>query len=215
MCAAESSISDAAVKRRCCTAWAYKKGFKVEPGWRWASTPSTSCAWLKLPDDPTQASTWPLALSSTSTAPSSTLCPCSSRRWRCRLCSATRCTSARSVVVMRLGRGCPGGHCASTRRAQCGAMPLLAGHRRALNTCSVRQRTAAQSGAGRCCKAARLCSTPQARCPTTGAVALGPRMRAAAMAASCPSNPCGALPNRVRLKASRPTNSPRKGTRLR
>ena len=51
------------------------------PGWRGAVTPSTSAAALSAPVEPTQASTSPLALSITTTAPSATLRPRSSRTW--------------------------------------------------------------------------------------------------------------------------------------
>ena len=47
---------DAAVMRRSAMAWAYRKGLSVEPGWRSASTPSTSAASLSSPEEPTQAS---------------------------------------------------------------------------------------------------------------------------------------------------------------
>ncbi len=44
------SISDAAVRRRSAARpGRTKRVSSVEPGWRWASTPSTSGAWLKLP----------------------------------------------------------------------------------------------------------------------------------------------------------------------
>ncbi|MNK75655.1 hypothetical protein D3C87_951980 [compost metagenome] len=88
ICADESSISEAAVMRFSARACAYSSGLSVEPGWRSAVTPSTSAAWLSGPEEPTQASTSPLALSSTTSAPSSTWRSRSSRRWRCRLSSA-------------------------------------------------------------------------------------------------------------------------------
>jgi hypothetical protein len=44
MLCAESSIKEAAVRRRSAIACAYKKGLSVEPGWRSAVTPSTSAA---------------------------------------------------------------------------------------------------------------------------------------------------------------------------
>ena len=59
-----------------------------------------------------------------------------------------------------------------------------------------------------------LFSTPQARSATRLALALGARTRAAVMAASRASSPCGALSNKVRLSASMPCISPRNGTRF-
>ena len=71
-CAGESCSSEAAVRRRSAMACAYRKGLSVLPGWRSAVTASTSAARLSSPLEPTQASTAPLALSSTTAAPSST-----------------------------------------------------------------------------------------------------------------------------------------------
>ena len=171
-CAGESSTSDAAVSRRWAMAWAYRNGLSVEPGWRSASTPSTSAAWLSVPDEPTQASTSPLALSSTTMAPSSTLRPASSRNCCCSACTAKRCSGARRVevtvcgvpsdraVVARVVAGAfalaaapapvPAAApccCASRRRAKCGATPALAAQLRRCSAPVTKRSSAPQSGA--------------------------------------------------------------------
>jgi hypothetical protein len=62
------------------------------------TSPSTSAASDRSPEEPTQALTSPLALSNTSTAPSSTLRPRNSASWLRSASMATRCTPASSVV---------------------------------------------------------------------------------------------------------------------
>ena len=242
--------------RRSAIACAYKNGLRVEPGWRSAVTPSTSAAALNSPEEPTQASTSPLALSSTTIAPSSTWRPRSSRKCCCRVCTAKRCSGARRLVVIAVGTVCDAAakervdavravdedaasdtgvadaaaRRAKTRRARCGAMPVLASNALRCSAAVVIRSSASQSGleasvgfpfaalfaaggsAAPCC----ICpSTSQARRATTPARALGARTSAAVMAASRSSRPCAALPNSVRLIASMPTSSPRSGTRFR
>ena len=213
-CAGESCSSDAAVSRRSAIAWAYRNGLSVLPGWRGAVTPSTSAAALSAPVEPTQASTSPLALSSTSTAPSVTLRPRSSRIWRCRLSTARRCSAPsrvlRSVSGMALAWA---GAEARRRRATCGATPSLGVNARRASATSACMSSATQSLATLTPRMAR--STPQARRASCPARALGARTSAAVMAASPSCRPCGALANRVRDSASMPTSSPRNGTRLR
>ena len=210
MAAGESCSSEAAVRRRSAMACAYSSGLRVEPGWRGASTASTSGLWLVRTDAPTQASTSPLALSSTSTAPSCTLRPASSCIWRCSCCTARRCKGAERVL-----RSCvPGGWPARRRRARCGAIPSLGDQAlRCITPAAYRPRLSHSTALrGVFCMMAK---TPQARRPTASGPALGARTSAAVMAASRASRPCAALPNSVRLSASMPTISPRKGTRLR
>ena len=211
-CAGESSSRLAAVRRRSAMACAYKNGLSVLPGWRSAVTPSTSAAWLNSPVEPTQASTSPLALSITTTAPSATLRPRSSRTWRCRVCRARRC-SGPSSVLGSVGGGAPSGAAASRRRARCGATPSLGDQARRDRATSACISSATQSTPAP--PARMVLSTPQARSATKAGRALGARTRAAAMAASLSCRPCGALANSVRLSASMPTSSPRNGTRLR
>ena len=111
------------------------------------------------------------------------------------------------------GTGAPAGSAASSRRAKCGAMPSAGGQARRARASSACMSSATQSLAA---PAGRIAlSTPQARCATRAALALGARTSAAAMADSLSVRPWGALANRVRDKASMPTSSPRKGTRLR
>ncbi|MNS67359.1 hypothetical protein D3C72_1006090 [compost metagenome] len=204
-------------------AWPYKNGLSVEPGCLGASTASTSSAWLSTPDDPTQASTWPVALSSTRIAPSCTLLVRSSCKCWFRVSTAKRCSGALSVV-RRLATPCGRdaailvSRCSrSAMRLKCGAMPLLASKARFLSATSVKNTTASQSTepAPTPVPARMSLRTPQARCPTCEGRAFGARTSAAATAASRSSSPCGALSNKVRESASMPTISPRNGTRFR
>ncbi len=186
--------------RRSAIACAYKKGLSVEPGWRSAITPSTSAAWLSSPDEPTQASTSPLALSSTTMAPSSTWRPCNSRRCCCRVCTAKRCSGARSVVRMRAG----GGAAAALRCASAPAAPHAARclrWRQQPRRCSAA--VANRSSAVAVARGLAPCRlhVPQhaagALRHLRPALALGARTSAAATAASRSSSPCAALPNSV------------------
>ncbi len=204
-------MSEAAVMRRSASACAYSKGLSVEPGWRIARTPSTSVARLSGPDEPTQASTSPLALSRTTSAPSSTCRPRSSSRWRCRVCSAKRWSGARRVdwIVAGTSPSAVRGALRTARWARCGAMPSVGSKDRRCRTAVVNMSSASQSGG---CLGSIARMTSHARCATTAGRAFGARTREAATAASRTSSPWGALSNSVRDNASMPTSSPRNGT---
>ena len=168
----------------------------------------------------------PLALSSTSSAPSCTWRCARASRWRCSKAVAWRCKGASSVVRSTLPAGC--GCCCNSFCAKCGASCACAsttGRRRAStwrvwmlarsqSRCSV-----ALSGGGRRCwravSSAMSRSMPQARAATRSGPALGPRSSATIMADSCRFSPCGHLPNSARDTAGSPTSSPRKLTRFR
>ena len=218
-------------------ACAYRKGLSVEPGWRGAVTKSRSGALLSRPLLPTQASVSPLSLSSTSTAPSCTWRPASSRSWRCSSAVARRCSGAESALRSRV----PGALSASRRWARCGAMPSLGAQRRCCMALAAKRWSTPQPGSpplsppllvwAVCAVLSgdagafwlslpvagwRICaSSRQARRETVFTGALGDRTRAAASAASRSSSPCAALLNSERLRASMPIVSPRNGTRLR
>ena len=206
--------------RRSASACPYKNGLSVEPGWRSEVTKSTSGAALRGPLLLTQASTSPLALSSTSRAASSTCRPLNSRSWVCMACWAKRWRGALKELRMVADAAPSPAVVRASWRATCGAMPSLAAKSRraraeATNSSMASQPPLFGSAALFALGGSRVLNTLQARWVTCASLALGARIRAAATAASRWSRPCGALPKRLRLKASMPTSSPRKGTRLR
>ena len=200
MCAGESSMSEAAVRRRSAMACAYKKGLSVEPGWRRASTPSTSAAWLEQArrTDPGQH----LAAGVVEHHDGAVLARCgpaSSRRCCDSVCTAKRCKRrTQRGGDARSGAARPPAARASARARS--AAPCLRSRPRR-GACRAPLASSAEriaiGGGGRGCAAACRCisrSTPQAPgAPLAHGWRWGARTSAAVMAASRSFRPCGRL----------------------